>query len=79
MNVSEYHAALSDLGLTDEQTRKITEAFEALLKPVAVEAYQTRREADKDMHRYFTGKVAGLNMAYKFFAGTLHLADELDD
>jgi hypothetical protein len=80
MNVSEYHAALADLGLTEEQTRKITEAFGALMEPVQVDAYQTRGDAEqKDMHRYFTGKVAGLNMAYKFFAGTLHLADELDD
>ena len=79
MNVSEYQATLADLGLTEEQTRKITDAFAALLKPVSVEAYQTRREADKDMHRYYTGKAAGINLAYKFFAGTLHLTDELED
>jgi hypothetical protein len=38
MNVSEYHAALADLGLTEEQTRKITEAFGALMEPVQVDA-----------------------------------------
>jgi hypothetical protein len=80
MNVPEYHATLADLGLTEEQIRKITDAFGELMKPVQADAYYTRGDAEqKDMHRYFTGKVAGLNVAYKFFAGTLHEADELDE
>lgn len=79
MKVSVYKALLADLGLTEEQTKKITQAFEALIEPVAAIAFQSRRQPEySDIHNYQNGKADGLNMAFKFFANTLQFTDELE-
>lgn len=79
MKVSDYQALIAEIGLTEEQVEKITDALDELMRPLATSAHQSRGDKKLETyHFYMNGKCEGLNLAYKFFAGTLPETDLLE-
>lgn len=79
MKVADYEALMADIGLTEAQVEKITDALEQLMRPISSKAHQSRGDKKQEtFHFYMNGKCEGLNLAYKFFAGTLPETDLLE-
>lgn len=81
MTEAEYFAKLDAIGLSKEQSALIGDALEAMMAPFMRYASATADRKDEHgvrINAYYEGHAEGLNLAYKFFARTLHETDFID-
>jgi hypothetical protein len=79
MTEAQYLAKLEAIGLSEEQTRLITDVIDEMLQPVNAKArIVARAPGGAGMQTYLEGKAQGMNVLYHFFAGTLQETDEID-
>jgi hypothetical protein len=79
MTEAQYFEKLKAIGLSEEQTQLITDLIDEMIQPVDAKAHiAAQAPGGAGMQTYLEGKAQGMNVLYKFFAGTLHETDEID-
>jgi hypothetical protein len=79
MTEAQYLAKLEAIGLSEEQTRLITDVIDEMLQPINAKAHiAAQMPGSAGMQMYLDGKAEGMNVLYKFFAKTLQYTDEIE-